>query len=71
MRTHAFDTKLLAGTPEIRREAGQVSERARMNQTPLQLANFSPEYINDVLHIADAQKERRAEKCGASNCDRR
>jgi hypothetical protein len=30
-----------------------------------------PEYIYDVLHFADAQKKRRAEKSGAGNCNRR
>ena len=34
-------------------------------------AHFAPENINDVLHFADAQKKRRAEKCGAGKRNRR
>ena len=68
----ASDTKLRAGTPEIRREAEQVSERGRTNQTPLQRpAHFAPEDIDNVLHFADAQKKRRAEKCSAGKRNRR
>src|SRR5437660_10140857 len=39
---------------------------------PLQRpADFSPEYINDVLHFAHAQKKRRAEKRAAGARNRR
>ena len=30
---------------------------------------YPPENIYDVLHFADAQKKRRAEKSGAGNCN--
>src|SRR5262249_8216952 len=42
----------------------------RLTQTPLQLADFSPENINDVLHFADTQKKCRTEKSGAGNRNR-
>jgi len=49
-----------------------MPEPKRLTQTPLQrAAHFASEHINDVLHFADAQEKRRAEKRGSSERDGR